>query len=122
MRVSFAKFNKIYTTDNGVNSNLFNNLDVSRDTFAIIMNAIKDNKNNTSCCDLISYFYNLKKNNLKLKNIKYNEFIFFYYVMFELDILVFDDNNMIVYDNKSKLDKSSIYNFICEFLSKINKK
>ncbi len=116
-----TKFNKIYTTDNGINLELFKNLDVSRDTFATIMNAVKSSNNN-NVYDLISYFYNLKKNNLKLKNIKFNEFIFFYMVMFELGILVFSDNNMTITDNKSKLEKSSIYNFVFEFLNKIDKK
>ena len=96
---------------------LFSNLDSDRNTFAKIMNSIKLNKNTSPVPDLITYFNNLRKFNLIDKNIKYNEFMFFMLTMEELGILKFNEGVIEITDIKSKLESSSVYNFVCELLT-----
>ena len=115
-----TKFNKVYTIDNKINMKLFSSLDTNRNTFAKIMNAIKSNVESSPVPDIITYFNNLRRFNHIDKNIKFNEFIFFLLTMEELGILVFEDGIIHISGNKSNLERSSIYNFITEFLS-INK-
>ena len=112
-----TKFNKIYSVNSQINMGLFSNLDSDRNTFAKIMNSIKLNKNTSPVPDLITYFNNLRKSNLIDKNIKYNEFMFFMLTMEELGILKFNDGIIELTDIKSKLESSSIYNFVCELLT-----
>jgi hypothetical protein len=97
--------------------NLFSNLDVSRGTFAKLINAVKTNLIDKPVPDLITYFNNLRRFNHIDKNIKYNEFILFVLVMEELGILKFENGMLEMTDTKSKLENSSIYNFVKEFLS-----
>ena len=96
---------------------LFNSLDTNRNTFAKILNSIKANVATNHVPDIITYFNNLRRYNLIDKNIKYNEFIFFILTMEELGILNFADGIIQISGNKSNLEKSSIYNFITEFLN-----
>lgn len=112
-----TKFNKIYSVNSQINMGLFSNLDCDRNTFAKIMNSIKLNKNNNPVPDLITYFNNLRKFNLIDKSIKYNEFMFFMLTMEELGILKFNDGVIELSDIKSKLESSSIYNFVSELLT-----
>ena len=112
-----TKFNKIYSVNSQINMGLFSNLDSDRNTFAKIMNSIKLNKNTSPVPDLITYFNNLRKFNLIDKNIKYNEFMFFMLTMEELGILKFNEGVIEITDIKSKLESSSIYNFVCELLT-----
>lgn len=112
-----TKFNHIYYVNNQLNMNLFNNLVCSRDIFAKILNSVKSNKLLKPVPDLITYFNNLRKYNYIDKNIKFNQFVFFMLVMEELGILKFVDGCIEYTDIKSKLENSSIYNFINEFLT-----
>lgn len=112
-----TKFNNVYTVNNKINMKLFNSLDTNRNTFAKILNSIKANVATNHVPDIITYFNNLRRYNLIDKNIKYNEFIFFILTMEELGILNFSDGIIQISGNKSNLEKSSIYNFITEFLN-----
>ena len=114
------KFNKIFTLKNELNYDIFKGIDISRNTFAQIMIAIKSFKEEKLYPDLITYFNNLKRNNYIDKNIKFNQFYFFMLVMQELNICVFDEGKMIINNIKSSLDNSSIYNFMSKLL-KINR-
>jgi len=111
-----TKFNKVYTVDTQLNMNLFNNLEVERSVFAKTMNAIRTNLTNHSVPDLITYFNNLRRYNVIDKNFKYNQFVFFMLTMEELGILKFVDGVMEMTDVKSKLENSSIYNFVVKLL------
>ena len=55
------------------------------------MTSIKNFNSLISYPDLITYFNSLRKSNKIDKNIKFNQFIFFYLVMEELGILKFED-------------------------------
>lgn len=112
-----TKFNSVYTIDSKINMKLFSSLDTNRNTFGKIMNAIKSNVASTPVPDIITYFNNLRRFNLIDKNIRYNQFVFFLLVMEELGILSFGDGVITISGNKSNLEKSSIYNFITEFLN-----
>ncbi len=112
-----TKFNKIYSVNSQINMSLFANLDCDRNTFAKIMNSIKANKSDKPVPDLITYFNNLRKYNYIDKNIKYNEFVFFILTMEELGILKFCNGSIELTDIKSKLESSSIYNFVNELLT-----
>lgn len=112
-----TKFNNVYCIESKLNMNLFSNLDVSRNTFAKILNSIKANDNSLVVPDLITYFNNLRRFNLIDKNIKYNQFIFFILTMKELGIIKFENGLLEILDTKSKLENSSIYNFVSKLLS-----
>ena len=112
-----TKFNKIYSVNSQINMSLFSNLDSDRNTFAKIMNSINANKSDKPVPDLITYFNNLRKYNYIDKNIKYNEFIFFMLTMEELGILKFSNGLIEHTDIKSKLESSSVYNFVNELLT-----
>ncbi len=112
-----TKFNKIYSVNSQINMSLFSNLDCDRNTFAKIMNSIKANKSDKPVPDLITYFNNLRKYNFIDKNLKYNEFIFFMLTMEELGILKFNNGLIEHTDIKSKLESSSVYNFVNELLT-----
>lgn len=107
-----SKFNKIYTVDSQLNMNLFSNLDTNRNLFAKIMNSIKAYTITKPTPDLISYFNSLRRSNTIDKNIKYNQFVFFMLVMEELGILKFANGEIEITGVKSKLENSSIYNFV----------
>lgn len=112
-----TKFNNVYCVESQINMNLFSNLDDSRNTFAKIHNAVKLNDNSKPVPDLITYFNNLKRFNYIDKSIKYNEFIYFVLVMEELGILNFENGILEITNTKSKLENSSIYNFVKELIS-----
>lgn len=112
-----TKFNSVYTIDSKINMKLFNSLDTNRNTFAKILSAIKTNIASAPVPDIITYFNNLRRFNLIEKTIKFNQFIFFMLVMEELGILSFDNGTISITGVKSNLEKSSIYNFILEFLN-----
>ncbi|MBE5735774.1 MAG: single-stranded-DNA-specific exonuclease RecJ [Clostridiales bacterium] len=112
-----TKFNHVYCVDNKINIGLFNNLDVSRNTFAKIHNSIKSKLVTNPAPDLITYFNYLRRTNHFDKNIKYNQFVFFMLTMEELGILKFEDGTIVETDIKSKLENSSIYYFIKKFLN-----
>lgn len=112
-----TKFNSVYTIDSKINMKLFNSLDTNRNTFAKILNAIKTNISSAPVPDIITYFNNLRRFNLIEKTIKFNQFIFFMLVMEELGILSFESGTISITGVKSNLEKSSIYNFILEFLN-----
>jgi len=112
-----SKFNKVYCVNSQINMNLFANLDISRNIFAKMHNAIKANLITNPVPDLISYFNNLRRFNHIDKNIKFNEFVMFILIMEELGILKFADGIIEISNTKSHLENSSIYNFIKEFLS-----
>lgn len=112
-----TKFNNIYCVDNEINMTLFNNLDTSRGTFAKILNSIKANKPFSKVPDIVTYFNNLRRYNLIDKNIKYNQFIFFLLTMEELGIIKYTNEEIEITDIKSKLENSSIYNFVSRFLA-----
>ena len=111
-----TKFNKVYTINTPIDTQLFKGIDVSRDAFGKIMLSIKSCKNAAPMPDLITYFNNLKRNNYIDKNAKYNQFYFFVMVMQELGICKFEDGIMQISNIKSNLDNSSIYNFMKEVL------
>lgn len=111
-----TRFNKVYTINKDLDMNIFKGIDVSRDSFAKIMLAIKAYKNTTPMPDLITYFNNLKRNNFIDKNTKYNQFYFFVMVMEELCICKFEEGILQISNNKSNLENSSIYNFMCQLL------
>jgi ssDNA-specific exonuclease RecJ len=111
-----TKFNKIYTVNEILNISIFKNLDVSRDCFGKILNSIKACNLDKPLPDIVTYFNNLRKNNFIDKNIKFNQFIFFILVMEELNIVTFEEGLMKISNNKSNLNNSSIYNFVCKLL------
>lgn len=110
-------FNKVYTVENCVNMKLFSSLDVSRNTFAKIINSINTNHSATPVPDIITYFNNLRRYNFIDKNLKFNQFIFFMLTMEELGILTFEDGIIKQTGIKNNLENSSIYNFVKEFLN-----
>jgi len=112
-----TKFNNVYSVDSQINMALFSNLDPNRNSFAKIHNAIKSDFVSNPVPDLITYFNILRRYSHFDKSIKYNQFVFFILTMEELGILKFDNGKIEINDTKSKLENSSIYNFVKEFLS-----
>lgn len=111
-----TKFNKIYTLNKPLDLSIFKGVDTTRETFAKMMYSIKAYKGAQAMPDLITYFNNLKRNNLIDKNTKYNQFYFFYMVLEELGICKFEDGLLQFTNIKSNLENSSIYNFVQELL------
>ena len=112
-----TKFNKVYCVNSKLNMNLFSNLDPARESFAKMMNSVKANKSPAASYDLINYFNNLKRYNMIDRNTKYNQFVFFVIVMKELGIAKFEDGQIVLTDVKSKLENSSIYDFVTKLLN-----
>ena len=52
------------------------------------------------------------------KTLKYNQFMFFIYVMRELKICNFVDGKLVFTDVKSNLNNSKIYKFMTDILKK----
>ena len=112
-----TRFNKITIVNTPFNNDIMKNLDTSRNIFAKIMTSIKNFNSLISYPDLITYFNSLRKSNKIDKNIKFNQFIFFYLVMEELGILKFEDGILTITSVKSILTNSSIYNFVEGYLN-----
>lgn len=110
------KINDIYIVEGCINMNIFKNLSSSRTTFGNYHNAIKsfctDNSIQYLNGNLIESFNNFKKSNFKNIKFKYDQFIYVLLVLGELEILKFENNNLIFNSKKNNLENSSIYNFL----------
>ena len=86
-----TKFNNVYVVDGVPNKKLLSGIVADRDNFGKLHKLIKANSDTTSMPDLITYFNDLKRKNYMNKNLKFNQFMFFVYVMNELNILKFEE-------------------------------
>lgn len=111
-----TKFNNIYVVDSGIDHKLLSGLNSDRDTFGKIHKLIQNNSL-MEMPDIITYFNDLKRKNYMNKNLKFNQFMFFIYVMEELGICIFEDGILKFTQVKSNLSNSKIYNYIKDILN-----
>lgn len=111
-----TKFNNIYVVDMKADQKLLAGLSSDREAFGKIHKLIQNNAL-IEMPDIITYFNDLKRKNYMNKNLKFNQFMFFIYVMEELGICIFEDGILKFTQVKSNLSNSKIYNYIKDILN-----
>lgn len=112
--IKSLKCKNVYVPNKPYNLNAFAMLDITRASFGVCHNAIKNTLKKRSAYDeLYELYLTVKKDNPQLKNTNYTQFAFVYMVMTQLSIIT-SSNGIYTYNNieKTSLDKSSIYNMI----------